>query len=93
MTEHGTMGFIPKIHLCYRIHKNQFSGNWETRRERIKYLAEKTQLPIPEYTEMRNKGFFFLIARNSIKIHLYFFSIFSIKITDLYQIIEITKTK
>jgi len=66
MTEFGTMGFIPRIHVYYRVHKNQFSGGWEIRRERIKYLAKITGLPIPDYKEIRNSGLLFLLVRNLI---------------------------
>ncbi len=71
MTEFGDMGFIPRIHLNYRIHDNQFSGSWKIRRERIKYLALKTGLPIPDYKEMRNKGFISLLIRNTIHFLIY----------------------
>jgi len=71
MTDCGTMGFIPKILVYYRIHKNQFSGNWDERRNRIKYLAKKTGLPIPEYKEIRNRGLILRIVRNLVHYSIY----------------------
>lgn len=76
MTSYGIMGFIPRIHLYYRVHQNQFSGNWEIRRERIKYIARKTGLPIPNYKEIRNGGLLFLMARNFI--HFFIFILYSL---------------
>ncbi len=71
MSEYGDMGFIPKIHLYYRVHDKQFSGDWETKRKRLKYLAEKTGLPLPEYKEFRNRGLVILMVRNFFHFGIY----------------------
>lgn len=71
MTEYGDMGFIPKIHLYYRVHDKQFSGDWQAKRARLKYLAMKTGLPIPEYKEYRHKGIVILMVRNVIQSSIY----------------------
>lgn len=62
----GDFGFIPAITVHYRIHENQFSGNWKEKSERLRYLAEKRGLPIAEYKMIRNKGFMLLLIRNMI---------------------------
>lgn len=60
----GSFGFIPRIHVYYRIHKYQFSSDWETKQKRIDYLASKRGLTIRTYKYVRNRGFIFLFARN-----------------------------
>lgn len=66
--ELGKIGFIPRILTYYRIHSKQFSSDWQTKQNRVKYLAEKRGWNIPEYKFRRNKGLLFLIVRNSIHI-------------------------
>lgn len=61
----GTFCFLPRIQTYYRVHKNQFSGNWEVKQNNIRYLAEKNNYEIPTYKYYRNKGFFLLMLRNS----------------------------
>jgi len=56
--------FIPKIHVYYRVHSTQTSGDWEIKRQRINYLAKKRNLNLPNYNYYRNKGFVFLILRS-----------------------------
>ena len=63
--EKGEFIFIPRIHAYYRIHANQFSGNWETKQKNLDYLAKKRNLSLPQYRFIRNKGTFLLNLRNS----------------------------
>lgn len=60
----GNFGFIPRIHCLYRVHANQLSGDWELKKERLKYLKMKSGLNLPDYNFYRNKGILFLIPRN-----------------------------
>jgi glycosyltransferase involved in cell wall biosynthesis len=62
----GTFCFLPRIKTYYRIHKNQFSGNWEVKQNNLKYLAEKNNFEIPPYNYYRNRGFFLMMIRNII---------------------------
>jgi glycosyltransferase involved in cell wall biosynthesis len=64
LSKDGDFLFIPRQLVYYRIHKSQFSGDWDTRSSRLKYLAEKRNLPIPEYHLIRRKHGFRLLARN-----------------------------
>jgi len=68
LSELGEIGFIPRILTYYRVHSMQFSSDWQTKQNRVKYLAEKRGWNIPEYKFRRNKGLLFLIIRNSIHI-------------------------
>jgi glycosyltransferase involved in cell wall biosynthesis len=64
----GTYGFIPRVHVYYRIHSAQFSSGWETKIKRILYLAKKRNLDLAGYNFYRNRGLFFLLIRNSIQL-------------------------
>ncbi len=58
--------FIPRIHVYYRIHENQFSADWESKEKSLKYLAQKKNLSLNIYKYYRRKGLLFLLVRNSI---------------------------
>ncbi len=55
LSETGSFLFIPRQLVYYRIHDKQFSADWETKAKRLKYLAEKRKLDIPEYRFIRRK--------------------------------------
>lgn len=80
----GNYCFMPRIQTYYRVHKNQFSGAWEEKRSNLKYLAEKHNLKIPTYKFYRNKGFFFLMLRNS----FHFLHFFIAGLGDMYDSIK-----
>lgn len=69
--------FIPKIHCYYRIHDNQFSGNFSQKIERLEYLSKKKNLPLKKYNMFRTKSFFHKTARNLI--HTFFALLYLIK--------------
>lgn len=71
LSELGNFGFIPRIHCFYRVHQNQLSGDWELKKERLKYLKMKSGLDLPDYNFYRNKGILFLIPRNLIHLLTY----------------------
>jgi len=77
LASYGDFGFIPCITVYYRIHENQFSGTWDEKSERVRYLAEKRGLPIPEYKMIRNRGFILMMIRNLI--HLVFSTYYSVR--------------
>lgn len=79
LAKYGNFGFLPCITVYYRIHSDQFSGDWETKSERVKYLAKKRNLPLPEYRMVRNKGFLLMMLRNLI----HYFSFVYYKISGL----------
>lgn len=64
--ELGTFLFLPRIHVFYRIHQNQFSADWGTKIKRLEYLAKKRNLQLSDYQFRRNKSFFFRVSRNLI---------------------------
>jgi glycosyltransferase involved in cell wall biosynthesis len=64
--ELGTFIFLPRIHVFYRIHQDQFSADWETKRNRLEYLARKRNLPLRDYKFRRNKNFLSALSRNLI---------------------------
>lgn len=66
--EKGNYLFIPRILVRYRIHGNQFSGNWTKKQENLQYLAKKKNIPIPPYSFYRNKNIFIRIIRNSLHV-------------------------
>ncbi len=74
--EHYSFRFIPRIHLYYRIHPGQSSADWNKKQERLKILAEKRNIVIPEYKYLRRKGFGTLIVRNLV--HLLFYVYYGI---------------
>lgn len=68
--------FIPRIHLYYRIHAGQFSADWDIKQERLKILAKKNNIPVPEYKYLRRRGIGILVIRNFI--HLLYYTYFRI---------------
>lgn len=66
LSELGLFTFIPRIQTYYRIHGKQFSSDWETKQNRVKYLADKRDWDLPGYKYTRNKGILFLLIRNII---------------------------
>ncbi len=62
--EFGNYGFINRIFTYYRIHKSQFSSDWETKKSRLEYLAKKRNLNLPPYKFYRNKNIVIRLARN-----------------------------
>lgn len=64
LSELGNFGFIPRIHVFYRIHGSQSSADWQTKQDRLKYLSEKRNLDLPVYKYYRNKGVVLLFVRN-----------------------------
>lgn len=68
----GSFGFIPRVLTLYRIHASQFSADWEKKKNRIKYLAKKRNLDLPDYNYYRLKGPLFLIARNFVHTLTYY---------------------
>jgi len=60
----GNYGFINRIFTYYRIHKSQFSSDWETKKSRLEYLAKKRNLNLPPYKFFRNKNIVIRLARN-----------------------------
>jgi teichuronic acid biosynthesis glycosyltransferase TuaG len=44
LSDLGELGFLPRVHCYYRIHKNQFSGNWQTKKNILDYLSKKEEL-------------------------------------------------
>ncbi len=66
LSEIGPFLFIPLLHVYYRVHQSQFSADWEIKQERVNYLAKKRNWNLPPYRYYRNRGKFFLFARNSV---------------------------
>lgn len=83
----GSFGFIPRVLTLYRIHSSQFSADWQTKSDRIKYLAKKRNLTLPGYKFYRLKGPLFLIARNLIHIITYYW----VTLLKIFDKIFITK--
>ncbi|MFH1198236.1 MAG: glycosyltransferase family A protein [bacterium] len=71
LAEYGPICFVPRIQTFYRVHNSQFSSDWGIKQARLKYLALKRNLKIPEYKFFRNRGFLFLLLRNLIHIGTY----------------------
>ncbi len=67
----GKIIFVPRIDTYYRIHKNQLSKKWDINREKLKYIAEKRGITLPEYKFYREKNVLIRIPRNII--HVFFF--------------------
>ena len=64
LSELGHFGFVSRIHTYYRVHGKQFSADWQTKQDRVKYLSNKRGWNLPEYKYYRNKGVLFLLFRN-----------------------------
>lgn len=67
----GKIIFIPRIYTYYRIHKQQLSNKWDVNRDKLKYIAEKRNITLPEYKFYREKNIFIRIVRNCV--HVFFF--------------------
>ncbi|MCH7827872.1 MAG: glycosyltransferase [Bacteroidetes bacterium] len=78
LSEIGQFGFVPRIHTYYRIHRKQFSSDWQTKQNRVKYLSDKHGWNLPEYKYYRNKGFLILLIRNII----HYLNFLSVKILE-----------
>jgi teichuronic acid biosynthesis glycosyltransferase TuaG len=63
--------FIPRIHFYYRIHGAQSSADWETREKRLQLLAEKKNIKLPHYKNIRRKGMILLLIRNALHLEFY----------------------
>ncbi len=79
--EFGSFIFIPHIHAYYRVHANQFSADWETKKRRLEYLAKKRNLPLQAYKFGRNQNFILRLIRGM----LHFVNYLIIKIITSYQ--------
>jgi len=71
LSELGAFGFIPKIHVYYRVHTSQSSSDWETKKKRLEYLAEKRGIQLSKYKFYRNKGLIIRLARNLLHFSTY----------------------
>ncbi|MDT3695089.1 MAG: glycosyltransferase family A protein [Ignavibacterium sp.] len=63
--------FIPRVHVYYRIHENQFSSDWISKEKSLKYLARKKNIELNSYKYYRKKGLLFLLVRNSLHYLIY----------------------
>ncbi len=79
LSELGDFGFIPRIHVFYRIHGTQSSGDWEMKRKRIQYLSVKRNINLRDYKFFRNKGIVLRIIRNLV----HFFTYLIVRILSL----------
>jgi glycosyltransferase involved in cell wall biosynthesis len=70
---YGNFGFLKNIFTYYRVHKSQFSADWETKKMRLEYLARKRNLTLPQYKFYRNKGTFIRLIRNLLHASVYTF--------------------
>jgi teichuronic acid biosynthesis glycosyltransferase TuaG len=66
LSELGQFGFVPRIQTYYRVHGKQFSADWQTKQDRVKYLSDKRGWNLPGYKYYRNKGVLFLLIRNAV---------------------------
>lgn len=64
LSEINNFYFIPRIHVYYRIHNNQFSSDLESKEQSLKYLAEKKNIKFNSYKYYRRKSTVFLLVRN-----------------------------
>ncbi|MGE5364450.1 MAG: glycosyltransferase [Bacteroidota bacterium] len=71
----GPIGFMPRIHVYYRVHAVQFSGSWEIKKQRLEYLSQKLNVPLPEYKFARNRGIFVRLLRNAVHYANYTFAL------------------
>ncbi|HMN17959.1 MAG TPA: glycosyltransferase family A protein [Ignavibacteriaceae bacterium] len=67
----NSIHFIPRVHVYYRIHENQFSSDWESKEKSLKYLAEKKDIELRSYKYYRRKGLIFLLVRNTLHYLMY----------------------
>ncbi len=68
--------FIPRIQVYYRIHRTQSSSGWEAREKRLQLLADKRNIKLPRYKNLRRKGIILLLVRNTI--HLIFYLLYKL---------------
>lgn len=73
LSESERFHLISRIHVYYRIHNPQFSSDWDTREERLKYLEEKRNIKFTGYKHFRRKGLLILLIRNLIHLVFYLF--------------------
>lgn len=71
LSEKYSFGFIPRIHFYYRIHGAQSSADWETREKRLQLLAQKRNIKLPRYKNIRRKGIILLLIRNVVHFEFY----------------------
>ena len=71
LSELGAFGFIPKIHVYYRIHTTQSSSDWETKQKRLEYLLKKRSIDLPKYKFYRNKALIIRFVRNLLHFSTY----------------------
>ena len=71
LSELGAFGFIPKIHVYYRVHIAQSSSDWETKQKRLEYLSKKRGIDLPKYKFYRNKGLIIRLVRNLLHFSTY----------------------
>jgi GT2 family glycosyltransferase len=60
---HTPFGFIPRLHVFYRVHSGQTSGDWELKAERLEGVRRASGLNIPHYRMGRTKGLLMRTAR------------------------------
>lgn len=77
----GPIGFIPRIHVYYRVHAVQFSGSWEIKKQRLEYLSQKLNVRLPEYKFARNRGILVRLLRNTVHYASYIYALGS----ELFQ--------
>ncbi|MBZ0198448.1 MAG: glycosyltransferase, partial [Ignavibacteriaceae bacterium] len=82
--EYGNYGFINRVFTYYRIHESQFSSDWETKKNRLEYLAKKRNLNLPPYKFYRNKNIAIRLARNFI----HFLNYTWVKFLSLFDAID-----
>ncbi|HVO73597.1 MAG TPA: glycosyltransferase, partial [Ignavibacteriaceae bacterium] len=81
LSEFGSFIFLPRVHLNYRVHSNQFSADWETKKRRLEYLAKKKNLPLRAYKFRRNLN----VPARMIRGLINFLNLLIIKIITSYQ--------
>ncbi|MCF8240423.1 MAG: glycosyltransferase family 2 protein [Melioribacteraceae bacterium] len=64
LADKGKIIFVPKIHTYYRVHDQQFSGDWELKKKRLEYISTKYNLKLAQYKGIRNKGIVWRLLRN-----------------------------
>lgn len=63
--------FLPRVQVFYRVHKNQFSADSETRKKWLNYLAEKRNIKLPVYNYFGNKNIIISVFRNLLHFEAY----------------------
>lgn len=75
LSRRGKIGFIPRIHVFYRVHTVQFSGSWELKQQRLEYLSDKLKIQLPPYRFARNRSLAVRIARNALHFSNYIWAL------------------